>query len=637
MEDLLITCFSRALSATCRGEKPVNAAKLNRRAVKCGYIIHPDCCTRSVSKWLDGVSVNYDATFYKLWSDLLERNLFEVYVDQLLHYATTYGAAFKLGKGYVPNRGGVESIFTDLKVILPITEKELASKCLEMITSDVALGTVTMKAICDQVVSMVREGGFDPDLAVVRNKEARSYLAVKLGRWPEDEFSLLRALVYAYTDSCLLIKSPETIRAIKVRNGREDSDLIAVLKRRVSWEGGVKVNRMRLRKALAEREAFHSPLLDLDEGRLVRLSRIYNRYKPLFLAMKTKATAAVVNRLAKLSKLHHTPLHVGFWESAVSTPHSAEEIAAALPQADNFKKVRILQAINIALKEEWTKAYQIRNGKIYTRQDYEPHYDRSYLELLAGMVRRSLVESLAKKACRVKYPKDFELMAPTSEKSYVGNFPFGTQIRLGQHNVLGIYWRNEWGTRDFDISFTDYEGNRISWCSEYIQGDEEKPLVIYSGDMTNADPEATELLYINGECPDGIVRVNKFYGEANSRFRFFVANERIQDPLDMRNHMVDPNGVRLSTMVEAGAAVAEKAVGLVHDGMLTLMDFSTGAGRVARSRRTIRALISTLAGRTDTFVRLRDLLEEAGFVEDDVDPEVDLTRLERGTLLKLIE
>ncbi len=39
----------------------------------------------------------------------------------------------------------------------------------------------------------------------------------------------------------------------------------------------------------------------------------------------------------------------------------------------------------------------------------------------------------------------------------------------------------------------------------------------------------------------------------------------------------------------------------------------------------------------DFGARLRDLLEEAGFVEDDVDPEVDLTRLERGTLLKLIE
>lgn len=636
MEELLISCFNRALPASCDGEKAVDAEALNRLAVKCGYVIHPDCCTKSVRKWLEGVRVNYDATFYQVWTDILERDLFEIYLDQLLHYATTYGTGFALGKGYVPNRGGEPSIFTDLKVIAPISEKELAEKCLGMVSSGAALKPETMKALCDRLIAAVRAGSLELDLEGVKNKEAKAYLSLQLGRWSEDEFSILRALVYAYTDSCLLIKSPEVLKAIKVRCGREDSEEICRFRTFVDRGWYVKENKEDLRKALAARDAFHSPLLDLDEDRLVRLSRIYNRFKPIFLAMKTKETAAVINRLAKLSKTHHTPLKVGFWEAAVSTPHTEAEIVAALPMADNFKKVRILQAINIALKEEDTKAYLVRNGKIYTRQGYAPKYDRVYLGLLAGMVRRSLVESLAKKACRVKYPKDIILAAPTTEKSYVGNFPFGTQIRLGEHNVLGIYWRNEWGTRDFDLSFTDYAGRCVSWCSGYDYLDGETSRVIYSGDMTNADPEATELLYVAGACPDGIVRVNKFCGAPDSRFRFFVANERIKDPREMLNHMVDPNGVRLSTMVEAGAAAGEKSVGLVHDNTLTLMDVATGNVRVATSCRSVLNLVTTMANRTDTFVRLRDLLEEAGFVEDDKNPELDLTKLEKDTLLKLL-
>ena len=113
--------------------------------------------------------------------------------------------------------------------------------------------------------------------------------------------------------------------------------------------------------------------------------------------------------------------------------------------------------------------------------------------------------------------------APSSEKSYIGNFPFGTRLRLSEHNVLGIYWRNEWGTRVFDLSFMDCEGEIVSWRGAYWGGrDEAARDVVYSGDMTNADPEATELLYIAGSCPDGLVRVNQFRGESRSRIRFFI-------------------------------------------------------------------------------------------------------------------
>lgn len=752
----LITCLGLA-PRTRRGKGRRDVAELNRRAVRYGYAIQPDCCNETVARWLDTLTENPNATFYRGWRDVVKKDRFELLLDQLAHYATTYGTGFSLGNGFVPNTGALAPEFSRLKVVRAASSAEIARRCWGLVRSGAALKETTVKTVCDYLVDWAVRHGEALDLGSVKCKEAQAYLSVKLGRFPADEFGLLRAVVYAYTGSCMLVKDDETIKLIRQKSGTVPTDEESGIEGRIGFlrnqvahsrevlehvmqaENGASLARREFRKQLEEamlqswyrnvkdsavaarvaerrrdgagaevtyawnawmekkwartelaaerradqlrgmsdaareaelanylrevrseeerriayktekiareeadlarvRAAFipvHSPLLDLGEVELKKLARIFLRYKPLFLAMKTPETAPVVNRLRKLAKRLHTPLKPGFWETVFATPHTEEEIMAALGKIDNFRKVRVLQGAAVALRDEEAKAYVIRNGKLFVRRGHHPRYDRAYLETLRRCVRKSLVRSLAGKACRVKYPEDFSLAVPSSEKSFVGNLPFGTRIRFSEHNVVGIYWRNEWGTNDFDLSFTDYAGHRVSWCSDYGYG-ARTPAVVYSGDMTNADPEASELLYIRGNCPDGVVRVNRFRGRPESKFRFFVANEAVADPTSLLNHMVDPNGVKLDTMVEVGAVGGEKAVGLVHDNALTLMDLSTGNGRVANGPRTITDFVRTMAGRTDCFLRLRDILEEAGFVEDAEHPDLDLTNLGKDTLLDLL-
>ena len=119
----LIDLFHKAIR-TIDENASVDFATLNRKAVKLGYVIHPYCCNRMVDKWLDTLTANHNATFYKEWNDVISKDRFELFLDQILHYATTYGTDFSLGNGFVPNDGATVPEFKTLKVVEAVSVAE---------------------------------------------------------------------------------------------------------------------------------------------------------------------------------------------------------------------------------------------------------------------------------------------------------------------------------------------------------------------------------------------------------------------------------------------------------------------------------------------------------------------------------
>jgi len=602
----LINYFHKAPVVNTKSEcgfEKVDFAKVNEIAVRLGYLIHPDCCTKHVLSWLNTLTFDYNATFYKEWNDIVSKNRFELFVDQIIHYLTTYGTEFSNGNGYVPNDGSEAPDFKNLKVIEPITMAELFDRCYDVVKSGIALNEKTMNVICDFIIHSVRSSMCKIDLDLVKNKEAQVYLSVKLNIFPSDEFAILRCLMYQYTGSCVLIKNKSTI--IKIKSGAANFDNLI---------------------------DFNHPINSLNENQIEGLSRIFYRFKPLFLAMKTKKSSRVINRIRKLAKKNHTPLKSGFWETIVSSPKSYAEIESRIGEIDNFKKVRILQAIDVALKSnENAKVYNIRNGKVYTRCSYNPSYDNTYLNMIRPLFENSLVESLSKNACKVKFDEHCNITLPSSEKSFIGNYPFGSSVKFEKNAVVGIYWRNEWGTHDFDLSFMNLSGSRVGWNANYLNGD-----VIYSGDMTNASPEAVELMYIKNGCTDSMVCVNQFYGEKNSKFRLFFANEAL-DPKNMRNHMVDPNNIKIDTMIDV-CDEKQKTVGIIKDNTFYFMNLHSGNRIVSGFDEVKKSYINTMCERTKCFVQLKDILLKAGFteVEDGETPDIDFSDLEKDTLINLL-
>jgi len=102
----------------------VSFSEINKLAVKVGYIVHPHCCSNEVLQFLKSLPINLNATFYKSWSDIINKNRFELYIDQIKHYASTYGTDFK-GEVWTSNEGSEQPDYSDFKVITPITIEEV--------------------------------------------------------------------------------------------------------------------------------------------------------------------------------------------------------------------------------------------------------------------------------------------------------------------------------------------------------------------------------------------------------------------------------------------------------------------------------------------------------------------------------
>lgn len=635
----LITMFNVAPTAS---EDKLSFLEVNAESAKYGWIVHPDCCSKTTLAWVKAeAKTNYNKTFYKKWEDIISKTRIELLADQLVHYATTYGTGFTAGNGYVPNQSpDVEIPYQSFKVIMPATEEEIYNRCIKMLQSGIALESETLNILIDYIVKEDRYVKYGLDIDVIKNKEAVIMLMDITNVYGKDPFNMLRYFVFKATGKAMLIKDRRTIQTIK--------------------ENASKVDFTRL-----------------SETECNILASVFYRFKPLFLAFKHTAgvesakvfqneafrkaasklkvavagkpsNASVINHIRRLAVSAHKPFKPGFWETIITEEKPLTEVADRLAKDSitNFKKITLMQAILAKLQNASGKMYVIRNGKMWVRED-APKVSQNmnaYLMRVYGMLEDSIVNSIKDKACTVRYPKNVNLTVPTSEKNFIGNYPFGTSVDMGEdHNIIGIYWRNEWGTRDFDLHLADINGNSYGWNAAYTDKNNK---IIFSGDMTNAEPEATELFYISKACPDGKVSVSQFSGSPKSQFKFFVARENRSNMKDRdyyasKGHecpMCDPNNIKAEFIIPVDNE-RDKQCALIVDNKVYLMDLTQGGGRIP-NQKYAQVYIENLKNKCRSFVDLKPILEKAGFtfVEDgDEKTEValDLTQLSKDTLIDL--
>lgn len=639
----LITMFNVAPVANVDTQK-LSFDEVNAESSKYGYLIHPDCCTKLTLQWVKEVArTNYNKTFYKKWEDITSKTRFELLIDQLRHYASTYGTDFTEGNGYVPNNGpDVEIPFNSFKVIMPATDREIYDRCVGMLNSGIALESDTADTISTYVIFHYKNSGFELDVDKIKNKEAQVKFCDELKITPKDPFALLRYLVYKATGKFMLIKDRATINALK-----ENQDKYSIT--------------------------------NLTQDQKVALASIFYRFKPLFLAMKSQVgasksmateafkkaakkigvkvaksetNASVINEIRRLAKTYHKPFKAGLWETILCEEKDLDQVKAHLGDITNFKKITLMQGILAKLQKCNGKMYVIRNGKMWVDENYKPKKDKtSYLMSLYGLLEQSIVDSIKNKAGLVVVPKYVNFTVPTSEKNFIGNYPFGTSVELGnKNNIIGIYWRNEWGTRDFDLHMYGLDGTSYGWNSSYTNS---KNSVIYSGDITNADPEATELFYFSKEIGSGKVSVNQFSGQPKSQFKLFVATEDMKKNGKLTGNggrrtsgvvMCDPNNVKAEFIIPVDNESCKECA-LITDNKVHLMDLTSGNGRVPNSKYS-KVYLEQLEIKSRTFIDLNDILTKAGFTLVNEVPEVaegekaptvvlDLTNPAKDDLIKL--
>lgn len=582
-----IKLFGRALVTN-----NVDFEVINNIAVTKGYVVAKECCNDRVLAFLDTLPNNVNTTFYKSWTDVTDRNRFELLLDQLAHYASTYGTDHK-GIAYVPNDVAAKLDFTDCKVIMPISTLEIQTKIQAMLESGIAMKQETIESC----ISLIKEFNLGISLENVKNKEALILLCDSLGLVPTSSTEMIRYLIYKATGETLVINSPEVLDSIKNASNLNITDLV-------------------LKFGLEE------------------LSSVFYRYKRIFLAFKkaNKDNTWIVNRLRRRAKVNHKPMPQSFWNNILSDTSLLPQLESRLPKLNNFRKIALLQSIAERKKNTGVLPVRVRNGKLFITERSDK--DHSHLNLIYQMIYDSLVSSLSKKATTVTFPKGINLTLPTSEKAFIGNIPFGSWVDTDVDTIVGINWREEDGLRDLDLSASLLNGERIGWNSKFYTGDK---TMVYSGDMTSANPEATELFYCQNGAMDSVIKTNLYSGENGSEYNFFIAKvPGYRAQRSRHTEMINPNDIVYTTKLKMDQS--EMTNGIFVDGKFIFTNLASGRARVSQNNPLMIKYMEHMKATSDCYLDAHKVLLDAGFVSVSGvhTGELDLSNFDKSSLIELL-
>ncbi len=598
--------------AVAPDENLLNPVEVNSFAMECGYIVHPKACTADVIQFLKTQNANLNTTFYKNWNTVEKLSEYEMHILQILHYISTYGTDYQ-GPTFTMNDMPEDMQFSNYTLLMPCTEKELYERIAEMLRSGIALADETLKPIIEQLSVYYQAYGWKLDVDEVMNREAMAMLCSSYGTVPSKPHNLFRYLYYSASETPLIIKNEASFKKIASSKDNGTSAILA----------------------------------SLSDTQKRGLATMFYRYKPLFLAMRKNAqsinaTEAVkcINEIRRLARKLHKPFRQGILELILN--HSEEEIATAIQNETNtFKLVKLYNYIESKKQVNGLNLYVIRNGKSFLKKVDERTYDWRHLVTPGQLLRARIVELLSAKSkgkdnqpLTIKFPKYLKLAAPVSEKQFVGNIPYGSSYKLQCNNYIGIYWRNEWGTHDFDLWMIDSSGKRIGWANIH-KTDE----VMFSGDMTNADPEATEIFYGKENWPDCSIQVLRFNGQVGSKYRLFFGSDNIKK-LSL-NYMVNPDSIHFQEDIKSDKK--QQVVGIVRDKNVYFASISVTNGRLPGQDLSL-TFEKAIGDKFSCSLNLKEILLEAGFKEYDETapdmpalPDIDLTNLTKDSIINIFK
>lgn len=370
---------------------------------------------------------------------------------QILHYIETYGLETPGLFDLEVSKGKIARI----AFIKAVTISELEQKVQALLGGNRPIKDISL------VVDIIREYGFKYDLNSIINNELR--IALYDGKTPFDSGDdAVRYLCYKATEEPVLIKSKGVIAAVKEKN-----------------QVGVK----------------------FFEQHQHQLAQVFNRHKKIILACKNKQTAAVINKISRLSKTEHVPVHESVSKNFVTSAVKGEVPLSVLSKISIRDKFKFLNYIEYKMANYDYDTFNIRNGKIWFENDRQL-LDVGKLQNVKDGVLKSLGKDLAfLKRKKILLDSCVAYGLPISRKQSLGNLPYGTKVRASSEKdelSAGVYWRNDWGSVtqriDLDLTAIDDKGNRTGW-GQY-SGYDKDAKITYSGDMTDASKGATEFMVV---------------------------------------------------------------------------------------------------------------------------------------------
>lgn len=523
----------RLFKAVCINSKQKKKASsdLLKKTIEKGFIFTPEVIynyseselmdlVKKIEKEVGLSGEQMNASFHKSWEKVKTSSIFQLVVEQILHYFTTYGFEF-LGiydkdSVYIPDeelkipdlKGGIT-----LTVIKGYTKEELKQKLLELLNQGIALSEDTIKDVVD--VAIFTEINED-EIEKIRNKETKIILYDYLDKLPKEPVEFLRFVVYKATNKTLLIKDKETIEAIK------SNKTIGALKYFVKYR---------------------------EKYGLDKLAQIFFRFKPLFLAFRTNTNMrAIINKIRRLANLHHVPMKEDYLNCVTAKLKRGETITESelkenLRKVNTFRKIRLAYALNYRTKDTDAILYKIRNGKGYAK-DFS-FTNKAEAKKVFDVVLASIIEDVKRNVNgkRIFIPKNIVYTLPATEKQFTGDFPSGTCVTIPKDMIVGIHWDNVKNNRiDLDLSMINISG-KMGWDGYYRT---ESRDILFSGDMTDASPPlgASELFYIAKQVNNSFILLVNYFNydkDVEVPLKILVAKENVRD--FKQNYTVNPNNI----------------------------------------------------------------------------------------------
>ncbi len=637
MEEKILRLFKAYL-----GRKTID---ISEKALKYGLLVSGsadlDIINEAIKQYgKDGKKWN--ETFHKSLSIIKNTSNEDLFIQQIIHYITTYGFE-KLGiyskeKVYIPveelNIPELDINKIELLVISPITEKELSSKIMNLITSSVALSKQTIEDILSLSCYIDKNR-----IEEITNRELKIALCDEYNIVPKEPEEFLRYLIYVLTGNTLKIQNDIQFKELKNSNKLKVCDL--------------------LEKYLVDEESYN------------KLSSIFLRNKKLFLALKiSKKDNAnynneikfklnrYINKLRKLANKNHKPLKKDILDMLTQDINIKDEentILSALDKVTIFREVRILNGISYRLSNTNYIVYKIRNGSSYATE-LRPR-SNEHIRLLKNrynIIKKHLISRVSKnvKDKKIFIPKNVSYTVPTSEKQFNGNFPDGSYIEIPRDNnlIYGIHWNNL-NTDTFeervDLDLKQISKTRVfGWDHDYKSSNGD---ILFSGDITDAPlPDgATELFYVSKSYGNDafLITVNNFTGnDKDIPYEFIIAkaNENIESDESIK-YILDPNNILEKLELVIPSTTINTVVGLIKIGdniRLYLNNFGQGNSITSSNDTTTLISLNYLQSYSEIQLKLYDLLKECGAIltdsPDNVDYNLSINSVTRDTLISLL-
>ena len=590
-------------------EEALSFQAVNTVATRAGYIVPEDACNQSVMDFLEEQEWNPNSTFYRTWQDVQSKTRWELFMDQIFHYASTYGTDFQ-GQVYCPNGEPIPLDYKSYKVIIPVTAEELYQRCLDMLASGIALSSDTVSALTGFIIWAHQNRGKTPDLDVIANREAQAILSSALNIWPSRGEDIVRTMYYRAMGESMIIQSPSKLEAL-------------------------------YRTAATTWDSSRFSLEGMGEKEILALSQVFYRYKKVLLAWRraSRDNKKIINRVRNLAIKNHQPMVKGFWENFTNfegdldDPDTWNTVLSHIRSLDNcYKIVRLIQMIRSRQYQNahgTHRAFVIRNNTVFLdrtghRVVFNTQWEKAGAYLAARLVEllsQRLHELYKKDTIYIKYPDNLDLACPVSEKKFFGPFPYGTSWKLeNQDSFLGIYWESDWGTRDYDLSFLytkkDGQWGKIGWNGQYY---DRVPGLSYSGDMTMPNPAAAEIIHIaRPETPiEGAMMVNRYSGDPDSKIRLFFG--RGQEGWQAGDAMIQPDDIDMEVTGRFRKNMA--LMGVVADGRFFLDVQELTQDRVSRViDKDFDKWMGFWKDRAASYVPLKTILDAVPGVKEWIDP-----------------